>query len=157
MENQANTAETAWAASGVSAFLDMREDWRLAHEAHRELQTMGMPLTNVLLVGAGDVIRMVLGMLRLEQREPVLSWRPGQRLKLPALGHAKTLVLHDVSELTCDEQLSVLRWLDWTAGRIPVVSTTAVPLLPLVKSGAFNDVLYYRLNTVYVDVASRIN
>jgi len=42
--------------------------------------------------------------------------------------------------------------LDQTAGRIQVVSTSAVSLWPRMKAGAFNDVLYYRLNTVCVDV-----
>jgi transcriptional regulator of acetoin/glycerol metabolism len=32
-----------------------------------------------------------------------------------------------------------------------VVSTTAVPLWPRVKREAFNEVLYYRLNTVCVE------
>jgi DNA-binding NtrC family response regulator len=64
------------------------------------------------------------------------------------------LVLHDVNELTGNDQHDVLRWLDETAGRIRVVSASAVPLWPQVNSGAFNDVLYYRLNTVCVGLAA---
>jgi transcriptional regulator of acetoin/glycerol metabolism len=44
--------------------------------------------------------------------------------------------------------------LDETAGKIRVVSTTPVPLWSRVKPGSFSDVLYYRLNTVYVDVTA---
>jgi transcriptional regulator of acetoin/glycerol metabolism len=87
-----------------------------------------------------------------EAREPILIWSPGQPLVLPPPGHPATLVLHDVSELTHVEQRRVLAWLDQADGRIRVISTTAVPLWPRVSTGAFNDVLYYRLNTVCVDL-----
>jgi transcriptional regulator of acetoin/glycerol metabolism len=33
-----------------------------------------------------------------------------------------------------------------------VISTSSVSLLPLVQSGAFSDDLYYRLNTIWVDL-----
>ena len=115
-------------------------------------KSSGMPRTNLLLMGTAGAIRIVLEMLWLELREPMLKWHPGQPLELPSPGRAATLVLHDVNELTFDDQHRVLRWLDETAGQIRVVSTTAVPLWPRVKAGAFNDVLYYRLNTIYVDV-----
>jgi transcriptional regulator of acetoin/glycerol metabolism len=52
-----------------------------------------------------------------------------------------------------DANFHLLPELDETAGRIRVVSTTAVPLFPRVKTGAFEDFLYYRLNTVCVNVA----
>ena len=134
MENRSN----AVAAAGANSDLQIREDWRLAREAHKELQVVGMPRTNLLLVGTAGAIRFILELLWLELREPILRWRPGQRLELPSPGREATLVLHDVSELTCDDQHHVLRWLDQTAG----------PLWPRVETGAFNDVLYYRLNTV---------
>jgi len=38
------------------------------------------------------------------------------------------------------------------AGQTQVVSTTPQPLLPLVQSGTFLARLYYRLNTVCVDL-----
>jgi transcriptional regulator of acetoin/glycerol metabolism len=33
-----------------------------------------------------------------------------------------------------------------------VISTSTTPVMPRVQSGAFLDMLYYRLNTVCVDV-----
>jgi hypothetical protein len=54
-------------------------------------------------------------MLWLELREPILTWRPGQTLELPTPGRASTLVLHDVNELTANEQRRMLEWLDQTA------------------------------------------
>jgi hypothetical protein len=157
MENQSSVGAPALDTRGASSVLHVGEDWRLAREAHRELQIAGMPRTNLLLVGTAGVIPIVLEMVCLELREPILRWRPGQQLELPSPGRAATLVLQDVSALTHDNQRSVLRWLDQTAGRVRVVSTTAVPLWPRVKTGAFSDMLYYRLNTVFVDASSRKN
>ena len=71
---------------------------------------------------------------------------------MPTPGRASTLVLHDVNELTQDEQQQVLQWLDQMGSRVRVVSTTKTSLWPQLKSGAFDDALYYRLNTVCVDI-----
>ena len=151
MENRSNAVATDGGASANSV-LQIREDWRLAREAHKDLQVAGMPHTNLLLAGGAGAIRIVLEMLWLELREPILKWRPDQRLDLPSPSRAATLILYDVDTLSADDQHRVLRWLDETAGQVRVVSTSPKPLWPRVKSGAFSDVLYYRLNTVYVDV-----
>ena len=63
-------------------------------------------------------------------------------------------MLHDVGTLPLDEQLRLLDWLERAEGRTQVVSTSTTPLLPRVQAGAFIDTLYYRLNTVCVDVTS---
>jgi hypothetical protein len=152
MDNRSNAFAAEGGAANPNSVLQIREDWRLAREAHRDLQTAGMPRTNMLLAGSSGAIRIVLEMLWLELREPMLKWHPGQRLDLPSPGRAKTLILHDVDELTFDDQHRMLRWLDETAGQVRVVSTTEGSLWPQVKTGAFSDVLYYRLNTIYVDV-----
>ncbi len=46
-------------------------------------------------------------------------------------------------------------WLDRAPGRTQVVSTTPALLFPRVQAGAFIDRLYYRLNTVCMDVTGR--
>jgi transcriptional regulator of acetoin/glycerol metabolism len=46
----------------------------------------------------------------------------------------------------------VSEWLA-SSNRPQVVSTASAPLLPLVEAGVFNDALYYRLNTVYIDLS----
>ena len=154
MKNESNVVGAVQGDAGGEAGGQTRADRRRAREAHKELQLVAMARTNLLLIGTAGVIRIVLGMLWLDLREPVLRWRPGQRLELPSPGRAATLLLQDVNELTCDDQHVVLRWLDETAGRVRVVSTTAVPLWPRVTAGAFSDVLYYRLNTVCVGTAA---
>ena len=125
-------------------------EWRLAREVHNDLQIVGRKRTNVLLLGSPGDTGIVLEMLGLgmERREPILTWRPGQPLELPSPGGVVTLIFHDVDKLTPSDQLVVLDWLDHTAGRIRIVSTTRQPLWPRVQTGVFSEVLYYRLNTV---------
>jgi hypothetical protein len=64
------------------------------------------------------------------------------------------MILQDIGALGHTDQLSLLDWLERAAGRTQVVSTTSTPLWPLIQAGAFIDSLYYRLNTVCVDVAA---
>jgi hypothetical protein len=152
MENHSNAVTAAGGTAAVNSVLRIREERRFARQTRKDLQIGGTPRTNLLLLGTSDGIGIVLEMLRLEHREPILQWQPGQPLELPLPGNAATLVLHDVSALTSSDQDRVLRWLDQAARQVRVVSTAAEPLWPKVKSGAFNDMLYYRLNTVSVDL-----
>jgi hypothetical protein len=62
------------------------------------------------------------------------------------------MILQDVGALTDGDQHRLLDWLDRAPGRTQVVSTTPAPLFPRVQGGAFIDRLYYRLNTVCMDV-----
>ena len=54
--------------------------------------------------------------------------------------------------MTTDDQLRLLDWLERAKGRTQVVSTSSGPVLPRVHSGDFIERLYYRHNTVCVDV-----
>ena len=109
---------------------------------------------NLLLIHVDGVIRNVVESFLLDRREPTAIWRPGERLVLPAIERARTMILHDVGSLTPDDQHRLLEWLEGAGSRTQVVSTTPVPLLPCVEAGTFNDTLYYRLNMVCVDVAA---
>ena len=120
----------------------------------RDLQVASTPRTNVLVAGGPEATRIVVDMLRLDLRGPIVRWRAGQPLDLPSPGRAATLVLENVTHLTNDEQFRILRWLDEVRGRVRVVSTTGIPVWPRVQAGEFNEVLYYRLNTVFVDIGS---
>jgi Sigma-54 interaction domain len=133
---------------------ELGEDWRIARAAHADLLLMGMPRVNVLLMGMDGVIQNILETLRPELHEPIATWCPGEQLVLPSEAPAGTVILHEVGALAHDDQLHLLEWLEQAAGRAQVVSTTSAPLLPRVEAGAFNDILYYRLNMVCLDVSS---
>lgn len=130
------------------------EESTLSPETLDDLHMVRVKRTNLLVVGDPAATDAVLDELRLSARESIVSWRPGQPLDLPPPGRATTLLLHDVDQLTVAAQAAVLRWLDQSAGRIWVVSTTIEPLWPQVETGVFSDVLYYRLNIVCVRVPS---
>ncbi len=128
------------------------EDWRHARAEYLSLLLIGMPRVNLLLIGVDGLIWNVLGTLLLDLHEPIATWCPGQPFVLPPAGRIGTLILHDVGSLTYDNQLHLLKWLEQAAGRTQVVSTASAPLLPAVKAGTFPENLYYRLNTVCVDL-----
>jgi hypothetical protein len=110
--------------------------------------------TNVLVVGPNPLVKNVLNLVALDARRDAAVQCQGGRLQLPQASSRPTmLVVHDVDALTAVEQRTLLDWLEAASARTQVVSTASVPLLPLVQAHAFNDTLYYRLNTIYVDLS----
>ncbi len=155
MENSSQVSgETPHAGGPLTRGASLPDHWRLARAAHVDLLLMGMPRVNLLLIAPDGVVRFVLESLLLDLQEPIVRWRPGERLALPSTEDTGTLVLHDASALSADDQLRLLDWLERAEGRTQVVSTSSTPLLPRVHAGSFIDTLYYRLNTVCVDVTS---
>lgn len=131
--------------------LRLPEQWRRACAAHDDLRSIGMPRVNMLLIGADDVVWRVLG-TQLQLASPIVTWQPGEPFNLPMAGAARTVVIREVGKLTETEQVRLLDWLDGAVGRTQVVSTSATSLLPGLEEGAFINALYYRLNTVCVDL-----
>jgi Sigma-54 interaction domain len=153
MEDHSDAVATAARHVAPASRPLIRKEQRIVRSApRRDLQVASIPRTNVLVVGNPEATRIVVDMLRLDLRGPVMRWRTGQPLDLPSPAQAATLVLENVTRLTTDEQFRVLRWLDDVKGKIRVVSTTSDALWPRVQVGVFNEVLYYRLNTVFVDM-----
>jgi hypothetical protein len=110
--------------------------------------------SNLLLEGPAEVTDALLFLLRPHLREPILWKRSGAPLDLPA-DQGDTLVLRDVAALSADEQQRLLRWLEEKEPPRQVVSTTTIPVFPLVAHGLFDSVLYYRLNVMLLQVDSR--
>jgi hypothetical protein len=131
-----------------------REYWPMARAARMDLDFVRMQRVNVLLMGTDGIIRDVLDRLMPNLREPIQIWRPPERLELPAPSQLGTLILRDVGALSPIDQQGLLEWLALSAGQTQIVSTTASPLLTRVETNGFLDTLYYRLNTVCVDVTA---
>lgn len=117
------------------------EDCRLARAA-------GVNLLIVIPQGTNGFAELLMA----ELARPVVAWRPGERLMLPQAAQTGTLLLHNVGALSLHDQRYLIEWLERAAGQTQVVSTTPKPLLPLVQAGTFLARLYYRLNTVCVDM-----
>jgi len=133
---------------------ELRENWRLARTAHRDLLLTGAPRLNLLLVGIDGVVHNLLDLLLPDLELPIANWSPGTRLVLPPVGKVRTLILNDARSLTLEDQLHLFEWLERSAGRTQIVSTTTTPLLDRVHTGEFIETLYYRLNTVCVDLST---
>jgi len=133
---------SAAAAYDVSA--TPREAWALV--CHRRL--------SVFLVGPEATTRAFLDALRDHFHEPVAVVDARGPLVLPDAEHTGTLVLKDVAALRADDQERLVEWLAHGAGRTQVISTSSTPLLPMIVAGTFAERLYYRLNTIYVDLTS---
>jgi hypothetical protein len=131
-----------------------REDWRVARAVHADLVLMGMPRVNLLLTGTDGVISNVLDTLLPDLDEPIARWSSGERLVLPTSVRPGTLILRNVGALAHDDQLRLSEWLAKAPGRTRIVSTMVTPLWSRVQSGTFLEGLYYRLNTVSVDVTA---
>lgn len=127
------------------------EHWRRADLAQDRLRELGAPRLNLLFVGADDTVWSVLSSA-LHLASPVAAWRPGDALRLPEAGSVRTLVIREVGCLSGAEQVRLLEWLDRAMGRTQVVCTSSEALMPLVEDGRFINALYYRLNTICVDL-----
>ena len=119
---------------------------------HNDLSLARSTRANLLLVGSKQVVNL-LSVLVTHHNPAVVIERNGS-LQLPAPDkHVRTAVLRDVDTLTRQEQHALLEWFANSNGhRVQLISTASIPLLPLVKNGAFSDALYYRLNTVYIEL-----
>jgi hypothetical protein len=108
---------------------------------------------NVLLVGPERRIQDLVS-IRVRETDTglVIRCQDGPPQLPPASPHVGSMVLRDVDFLTPREQRRLFEWLA-TSNRTQVVSTASAPLLPLVEARVFNDALYYRLNTVYIDLS----
>ena len=107
---------------------------------------------NVLVVGPEPLVKNVLKLVAPATRhEGIVQSREG-RLRLPSPLRPSTVVVQDVDALTTAEQRQLLEWLDAPNTRTQVISTASTPLLPRIDARTFNETLYYRLNTIYIDL-----
>jgi hypothetical protein len=155
MENAPNVMPGYLETGGlIDERAHLPEEWRLARAARLNVLVLGMPRVNPLLTDLEGAIQNVLERILPDLEDPIASWCPGSRLVLPPVAHARTLILYEVGSLVYEDQGRLLEWLERAEGRTQVVSTCAASLIPLVHTGMFNATLYYRLNTVCVDLNS---
>jgi hypothetical protein len=134
---QGRSASTLRTTRGFGA-----EEWRIARLAR----------VNVLLVGSDGLPEQIVDVLPPDLREPLEVWHPASPLVLPPIGGTGTLILQNVGAMPRSDQRRLCDWLEVTAGRTRVVSTTRQPLFPLVEAGTFLETLYYRLNVLSLQV-----
>lgn len=93
----------------------------------------------------------MLNALESHLRRPICSLtpKPGVVLPEPTGG---TLIVLEVDRLDSDQQAQLLRWLNQRQTPAQVVCTSCESLFRRVQAGHFLTDLYYRLNSVLLDV-----
>jgi hypothetical protein len=152
MESPSNHQARTRADGSLVYGSQAQPDARSMRGRDASLLTQQTPRLNLLLIGKDAGVSKVLETILADLADPIITCLPGDGLVLPET-RVGTLILYDVGSLKYDDQRRLSEWLEGSLGRTQVVSTSEFPLLPRVQSGAFIDKLYYRLNTVCVDVS----
>jgi hypothetical protein len=104
---------------------------------------------NVLVTGPNDALAAFLQLARSEMREPIRT----ARAALPPLDGARTLVLTDIDALSREDQQRLRLWLDERRNEeVQILSMTSVSLYSLMTANVFDTQLYYRLNTILLEI-----
>jgi transcriptional regulator of aromatic amino acid metabolism len=106
--------------------------------------------SNALLCGPLPVLNAALSALQPHLGTPIQK-SSGSDFSLPRIS-AGTLILEQVANCSAFEQEALLVWLDAIARQVQVIATADLCLFDLVERGRFSDRLYYRLNTVHLDL-----
>ena len=150
MEHSPSLYQLTPSTTPFASMLPQSDDWGVP----MDLNVARITKANLLLVGTEPHVVKLVSLLVPDANPSVMIRRQdGQLLLPPVTARPSTVVVRDVDALTVDEQRTLLAWLDSGESRTQVVSTASAPVLPLVEAGAFNDALYYRLNTVYINLS----
>jgi hypothetical protein len=105
---------------------------------------------NALLIGPTYVTGRLVRSLRSQSARPIIRILRHMLLVLPQADQVGTIIVADVGRLDAAAQMYLLEWLESAVPRVRVISTSAMPVLPMVAAGIFDATLYYRLNLLYV-------
>lgn len=112
--------------------------------------------SNLVIIGPELLVTEVLRcVIAAAQYSVIVSACDSRPLRLPAVPlSGATLVLRDIDELDADDQADLLEWLERASGEQQIVCTGSGLLLSQLKSGAFDPRLYYRLNSVCINLSN---
>jgi hypothetical protein len=106
---------------------------------------------NGLIVGAPHLTATAMALLEKSGRQPVVWWDPEQMSDIPEM-IAGTLVIDDVERLDKGQQERLSRWIGVHGSAVRVLALARAPLYDQVADGRFSAALYYRINTVTVEM-----
>ena len=106
---------------------------------------------NGLVIGSLHLNAGALGWIDRSLRQPVVWWHPTRTPDPPELA-AGTLVIREIDRLEARQQERLSSWLCRHRPALQVLALSRTPLFDQVVNGFFSPELYYRLNTVMVEV-----
>jgi hypothetical protein len=128
-----------------------RGPWRAGRLPACDCRAAALSRANVLLIGDAPIVRQIVRTFwTYESGTPLPAWRPGS--PLPQSGAAGVIVVYDVNALSADQQRALSAQLESGVRAPQIVSTSATPLFAQVQAGRFCETLYYRLNTICIDL-----
>jgi hypothetical protein len=105
---------------------------------------------NIMVAGPQDALHAFLEAAQPELREPI---RTTNGVLPQVLDGMRTLIITDVDRLDSIDQQRLRDWFDHGRNTdVQVVSLTSTPLYSLVAANAFDTDLYYRLNTIFLEI-----
>ena len=111
---------------------------------------------NGLIVGPLDLTAAAVAGIAGNLRQPVVHWDSSQTSAPPELTGG-TLVIRDVDRLDPGQQDRLLRWMRRRCPAVQVLVVARTPLFAEVVHGRFSAELYYRMNTVIVEVRAPLD
>jgi hypothetical protein len=136
-----NPATEGLPADAVSACQD---DWAILRRSS----------VNGLIIGAPQLTAAALAGIGRSLRRPVVWWDSSQTAEPPEVT-AGTLVIRDVDRLDVRQQERLSEWMSVQRPGVQVLALARTPLFAQVIDGRFSSDLYYRLNTVLVEVRAQ--
>jgi len=107
--------------------------------------------TNVLVTGPPAALTAFVEAARAELGQPIVSVGPLDPLRIDG---ARALILSDVDALSSARQQQLKQWMNEPGnGHVQILSLTTVPLFPLMQAHLFDAELYYRLNTIHLEIS----
>ena len=120
---------------------------------HRDLTIARNTRANVLVFGPEQAVSNALALMIVDVEHATVIDRSTERFRLPsAVKRVPTVIIRNVDALSHDEQRELVDLLLVSKGHSRVIATTSRSLFALVDTREFSATLYYRLNTVYVDL-----
>ena len=105
---------------------------------------------NIMVAGPQAALDAFLEAAQPELREPM---RSANAALPPTLDGIRTLVLSGVDRLDGTDQRRLRDWFDQNRNAdVQILALTTTPLYSLVTANAFDTDLYYRLNTIFLEI-----
>ena len=111
---------------------------------------------NVLLIGPDDITCAFLKAIRPDLQDPVAILRGGEPFALPP-GPVGTLILINVGAFSPPDQMQLHEALTDQLSGVQVISTLGNRPHADTRGEELLEALYYRLNTIYIDVAASLS
>ena len=107
----------------------------------------------MLVVGSPADVEDALAPLASDAPTTVHDWTPDS--PMPSCDRSSVVIIRNVDRVPLALQDVWLSWLTDSHDRPQIIATSYAPVFPLVGAGLFRSELYYRLNTVLLDLRAR--